>query len=69
VPEYDAAIVDGLAHCRALWDRFEIANTTLHEARDVADDNGDQNTFDDLVQASKDLEKWGARIGNHVRSG
>lgn len=69
VPEYDAAIVDGLAHCRALWDRFEIANTTLHEARDVADDNGDQNTFDYLVQASKDLEKWGARIGNHVRSG
>jgi DNA-binding ferritin-like protein len=41
----------------------------LHEARDVADDNGDQNTFDYLVQASKDLEKWGARIGNHVRSG
>lgn len=69
VPEYDSTIVDGLAHCRALVDRFEVANYALHEARDVADDNGDQNTFDDLVQASKALEMWGSRIGNHARSG
>ena len=69
VPEYDVAIVDGLAHCRALVDRFDVANYTLHEARDVADENGDQNTFDDLVQASKALEMWGSRIGNHVRGG
>lgn len=69
LPEYDATIVDGLAHCRALWAQFEVANAALHEARDVADDNGDQNTFDDLVQASKALEMWGNRIGDHARSG
>lgn len=69
LPEYDAAIVDGLRHCRALVEQFKAANLALHEARDIADDNGDQNTFDDLVQASKSLEKYGARIANHLVSG
>ncbi len=69
LPKYDAAIVDGMKHCRALYEMFRAANETLHSARDIADDNGDQNTFDDLVQASKDLEKYGARIGNHLVSG
>ena len=69
LPKYDAAIVDGMKHCRALVEMFRAANETLHSARDIADDNGDQNTFDDLVQASKDLEKYGARIGNHLVSG
>ena len=67
--KYDAAIVDGMKHCRALVEMFRAANETLHSARDIADDNGDQSTFDDLVQASKDLEKYGARIGNHLVSG
>ena len=69
LPKYDATIVDGLKHCRALYEAFRAANETLHSARDIADDNGDQNTFDDLVQASKDLEKYGTRIGNHLVSG
>lgn len=69
LPKYDAAIVDGMKHCRALVEMFRAANETLHSARDIADDNGDQNTFDDLVQASKDLEKYGTRIGNHLVSG
>ena len=69
LPKYDAAIVDGLKHCRALVEMFRAANETLHSARDIADDNGDQNTFDDLVQASKALEKYGTRLANHLVSG
>jgi DNA-binding ferritin-like protein len=69
LPKYDTTIVDGLKHCRALYELFRRANETLHSARDIADENGDQNTFDDLVQASKDLEKYGTRIGNHLVSG
>jgi starvation-inducible DNA-binding protein len=69
LPKYDATIVDGLKHCRALYEAFRAANVTLDDARNVADDNGDQNTFDDLVQASKALEKYGTRIGNHLVSG
>lgn len=69
LPKYDVAIVDGMKHCRALFEMFRAANETLDGARDIADDNGDQNTFDDLVQASKDLEKYGTRLGNHLVSG
>ena len=70
-PPFDTPFewIGGEDRVRALVDRFDVANYTLHEARDVADENGDQNTFDDLVQASKALEMWGTRIGNHARSG
>jgi DNA-binding ferritin-like protein len=67
--EYDVGIADGLRHCRALYEAFRTVNETLHEARDIADDHGDQNTFDDLVQASKAVEKYGQRIGHHVMGG
>ena len=67
--DYPAERVDGFAHCRALVVQFEQAVVLVDAARDVADQNGDPDTYDLLTQVCRGLQKWCAELAAHVQSG
>jgi starvation-inducible DNA-binding protein len=69
LPEYPAETVDGLMHCRALVVQFEQAVVLVDSARDVADQNGDPDTYDSLTQVCRGLQKWCAELAAHTQSG
>jgi starvation-inducible DNA-binding protein len=55
--EYPEDAVDGMAHVRALADRYGAFAKSVRAAIDTADDLGDQDTADLFTEVSRDIDK------------
>jgi len=55
--EYPEDAVDGMAHVRALADRYGAFAKSARAAIDTADDLGDQDTADLFTEVSRDIDK------------
>lgn len=58
LPEYDVGLRDGLAHARALRDRFATYLSGLRASRRAAAAAGDDDTVDLLTQVIGEFEKY-----------
>lgn len=68
VKAYPADTTDGMAHVRELESRVADYAASLHEAMMVADEIGDQVTFQILNDAGQDVEKFGWMLVAHLQS-
>lgn len=67
VQSYPADTTDGMAHVRELETRVADFASSLHEALMVADEIGDQVSFQILTDAAQDVEKFGWMLVAHLQ--
>lgn len=66
--EYPADIADGIAHVKALVDRYAAVAKTTRAAIDEADKAGDKDTADLFTEISRGLDKWLWFLEAHIQA-
>lgn len=58
IDEYPVSVTDGLAHVKALSERYAALGSAIREAINSADDAGDKDTADMFTDMSRDVDKY-----------
>ncbi|MCX6631716.1 MAG: DNA starvation/stationary phase protection protein Dps [Candidatus Solibacter sp.] len=68
LPEYPLAAIDGLAHLKALIERYAVYTATIRRAIDQADEHHDKSTADLFTEISRTADKQLWFLESHVQA-
>ena len=66
--EYPTDLRDGIGHCEALSDRLAHFGKLLRENIDEAEDAGDKDTSDMLIDISREIDKFEWMVEAHTQT-
>ena len=66
--EYPTDLRDGIGHCEALSDRLAHFGKLLRENIDEAEDAGDKDTSDMLIDISREIDKFEWMVDAHTQA-